>query len=328
MRRVLLAILLSLAVLLAFPSTVLAISNPDSGPFILQVDMYRHLLEDDDLLVVGRYNWPYSVGPPDTAPTETIAQSAFVRLMDGATELASGTVYSYYRNGWGYGSFSLYLDMAAAAGLWNTALTVELAGSPTLTWTGGGAHVATTTVLNWHSTVSSTATQAILYSYFTSWGNTLGDYWNISLITSLASGDKLSSYGEAYFTNVVLGLRTMVPALFSGAVVTPQYTDITYPTTGAEAAKAAWPFDFGGLSQYFGMPSDDEVFRTLLAFVIIFIVCAVMVRYSVPPLYATFAGFTLLFVLAVPGFISLVIVGGVTFLIVLLSGMVFALRRT
>jgi len=322
-----LALVIVVLMLLAFPFSVLAISVPDSGPFILNVDIYRHVLESDDILVHGQYNWPYSVGPPDTAPAETVTQSVFVRLMNGATEVAGSTIYSYYRRGWGYGSFSMYLDAASAVGLWGTGLTVEVRGSPTLSWTGGTNYVVTTNVLNWNATANGSATRVMMYSHIISWASTLGDYWNLALVVGYADGDRFSSYGEAYFPNAISGLRVLVPQLFSGSVETPQYTDITYPTTGADAYKSAWPFNFGGISEYFGMPSDDEVFRTLIAFLIIFVVCAVMVRYGAPPPFALFAGFGLLFVLAIPGFISTVIVGGAMFLIVLLTGMVFILRR-
>ena len=89
-----------------------------------------------------------------------------------------------------------------------------------------------------------------------------------------------------------------------------------------------WPFDFGGISQWLGMPSNDDVFRTLIAFVVIFIVGMVMVRQGVPSGAALFACFALLFVLAIPGFVSMVLVGGLMFVIILLTGMVFLLRRS
>ena len=328
-RRLLLALAsVVLLVLLQVPKTVNAISGPDTGPYILQVDVYRHLLEIDDTLVLGRYNWPYDIGPPDTAPTETIAQSVFARLLNGSTEVARSVLPWYYRRGWGYGSFSMYLDAVQSAGLWDAGLAVELLGSPTLEWVGGKNPMASTGVLNWHATTASITTQLLVYNNLISWASTLGDYWNAALVTEYVGGNKLSSYGEIYFTSVIPDLRTMVPQLFSGSLEVTEYTDVEYPQTGIEAAKAAWPFDFGGISQYVGLPSNDEVLRTLLAFMIIFVVCAELVRRNVPSLYALFAGYALLFVLAVPGFVSLVIVGGSAFLVVLLTGMVFVLRRS
>jgi len=110
-------------------------------------------------------------------------------------------------------------------------------------------------------------------------------------------------------------------------VETPQYTDTEWTETGANATAGAWPFNFGGISVYFGMPSSDTTLRSLLAFVIIAIVAGVMVSKGVPVPHTTLASFGLLIALAVPGFISLVLVGGVVFVLVLLTGMVFLLRR-
>lgn len=319
--RTTLALVFFLILSLSTAIPAFAIDPPDEGPYIIQVDIYRHVLEDDDILVHGRYNWPYAA-----APTETITQAVFARLMNGADEVARTTIYSYYNRGWGYGSFSMYLNAADAAGLWGTGLTVETLGSPTLDW-GGDPPSAITAVINWRATASTTATQALMYAHFISWATTLGDYWSVALTGQYAGETKLSSYGEAYFTNVVEGLRVMCPQLFSSILEVPSYEDIDHSTAGSENMSGNWPFDFGGISEYFGMPSSDEVLRTLIAFVIIFVVCSVMVGRGIPTSYALFGGFALLFVLAVPGFISLVIVGGVVFVVIIFAGLVFLLRR-
>jgi hypothetical protein len=120
----------------------------------------------------------------------------------------------------------------------------------------------------------------------------------------------------------------MVPSLFSGAVETPTYTDVTYNTTASDEAMDEWPYDMGGISEWFGLPSSDEVLRTIIAFIIIFIIAMVMVRQGIPTQFVLFACFALLFVLAVPGLISKLIVGAACFVVILLTGLVFLLRRT
>lgn len=322
-RRVALALLATFVVVLLCPGVVAAISVPDSGPYLLQIDAYRHLLEDDDLLIVGRYNWPYA-----SPPTETITQTVFVQLLDGDTGLAYCSPYAYYNRGWGYGSFSMYLDASEASGYWEGNLTVEMRGSPTLTWTGGTNYVVTTNTINWWDAASHTVTQTLMYAQLAAWANTLGDYWSVALVSFYADGAKFSSYGEEYFTNVIPGLRAMVPNLFAGAMETPSYTDVTYNTSAAAAMQDNWPFDMGGISEWLGMPSNDEVFRTLIAFGVIFIVGMVMVKQGVSTAPALLACFTLLFVLAVPGFISMILVGGILFAIILMTGVVFLLRRS
>ena len=322
-RRRLAVLLVFVLSLLLSPLSVCAIANPDSGPFILKTSIYRHLLENDDLLVHSWYSWPYSAGPPDTIPAETITQAVFARLLNGATEVATGTAYSYHRRGWGYGSLSMYLNAADAVGLWGLNLTVEFRGSPTLTWTGAGNHIATTPSVVWVYSASISATQLMLYTDLMAWASTLGDYWGYALVTTYPGSDKLSGYGEAYFPNAITGLRTMVPQLFVGVAETPEYTEIEYTA----AVTSAWPFDFSGLSVYFGLPNDDEVLRTIIAFIIIFAICSIMVARGIPVNLALFSGFALFVVLSVPGFISRVMVGGAVFLIVLIFGAVFLLRR-
>ena len=327
-RSLLLLVVLTLVLFVSMPLSVWAISIPDSGPYIIQVNMYRHLLEDDDLLVHIQYNWPYAVGPPDTAPTETIAQSAFVRLLDGTTELARSTIYWCHRRGWGYGSASMYLDASSATGLWSDNLTAELRGSPTLTWTGGDVPVATTTVLLWNASTSIGITRLLVHSHLLSWAKTLGDYWSVVLTQETADGTKLSSYGETFFTNAIPNLRLMVPSLFSAYVEVPQYVDIEYTDVGVNATATAWPFDFSGLSVYLGMPDRDDTLRSLAAFVIIATVCGVMISRGIPVPHTTLAGFGLLVALAVPGFVNVLLLAGVVFVLVLVFGMVFLLRRT
>ncbi len=467
MKRLLL-ILPLLYLLLASP--VYAISSPDSGPYITQVDVYRHSLESDDMLVVARYNVPYT-----SVPDEAISQAYIGRLVSGSTELARVSPYSYYNKGYGYGVFSMYLDAASAAGLWEDPLTVELRGSPTLAWlattatsavtgavaddggsqtdqttaannattndmtllpatpaihdayyygddnmfsiitqnigTAGagswtfaweyyngsgwtllsgvvdgtdaftaptGNHDVTFTVpsdwtattiqsisaywirarvydyvsittqplgtqcwvnsdataplvatssLNWRSTTSASATQSLMYSNLIAYADELSDYWSVALTTSTAAGTKLSSYGETYFTNTITGLRTMCPALFSAAVTVPQYEDIEWQMGGAEATKAAWPLDWSGVSEWIGMPGDDEVFRTLIGFGLVFLLCSIMVATTNRADFALLAGYGMLFVFAVPGWISPVIVAGFTFLSVVVGGLVFILGK-
>ena len=77
------------------------------------------------------------------------------------------------------------------------------------------------------------------------------------------------------------------------------------------------------MSQYFGLPSSDEVFRTLIGFVIVFAISALIMAKTNRTDFAMLAGFGLLIVLAVPGWISPIIVAGFAFLAVLGAALVF-----
>ena len=109
MKKLSTLLLLLLLVLVVPMSAHAAINVPDSGPFITRVDIYRHALEIDDMLVVARSNIPYV-----NVPTETISQAFTGRLLDGSTELARVSPYSYYNSGYDYGMFSMCLDAASA----------------------------------------------------------------------------------------------------------------------------------------------------------------------------------------------------------------------
>jgi len=304
---------------------LLGIAAPDSGPFLTRVDIYRHCLETDDMLVVVRYNIPYDVGPPDTIPTETVTQAFIGRFMNGSTELARVSPYSYYRRGYSYGAFSMYLD-AASAPDWEGDYTVKLEGSPTLEWDPSTPSVSTGSMY-WRATTSTSTTQALLYAHLIAYANELSDYWSIALTSTTSGGEVLSSYGEVYFVSVVAELGTMCSRLFAAGVTTPQYTDVDWQRSQSEATKAAWPFDWGGMSEYFGLPSNDEVFRTLVGFVIVFCLCAMIMARTSRPDFAMLAGYGLIIVLAVPGWMSPVIVAGFTFLSVLGAALVFILGK-
>ena len=324
MKKFIVSLLVVLLTLALLPQVAFAISVPDSGPFILRVDAYRHVLETDDLLIVVRYNVPYA-----TVPDKTITQAYIGRLMDGTTELARTSPYAFYKKGYGHGLFSLYLDSVSAP-VWGGAYTVELRGNPTLDWTPAGSAppVATTSSINWRGTATAAATQTLMYSHLIAYADELSNYWGVLLTVLTPAGLRLSSSGAAYFENAIPRLRTMCAALFAEGVIVPAYEDLTWRRTLADATVAAWPFDAGGISAWFGLPANDEVFRTLVAFIIVFFLCALIVAKTNRPDFAMLAGYGLLIVLAVPGWISPVLVAGFAFLSVVATGLVFVLGKT
>ena len=218
--------------LLLMPSVaVLAIANPVSGPTIEQVDIYRHCLEDDDMLVVVQY-YVWYTDVVAALPDETITQSFLGRLLNGG-EITNVAPYSYYLKGYQHGIYSMYLTATEAAGLWEDPLDVELSGNPTLAWPGDPPST-TTAVLNWHATTTARATEILLSNTIVGIANQLSDYWGMALTDSVAGGSILSSYGEQYFTNAIPNLHTMCPDIFSGAVEAFVYVPETYEQSGRD----------------------------------------------------------------------------------------------
>ncbi len=326
MKKLLTSSVLALLLTLVSTQSVFAISVPDSGPFVLRVDVYRHTLELNDMLVVVRYNIPYA-----TAPTETVAHTFIGRLMRGATELARVLPYAFFHRGYGHGMFSLYLDPASAPA-WGGAYTVELRGNPVLGWTSRGWAVsppfAATTSIHWRSTATIAATQTLMYAHLIAYADELSGRWGILLTALTPAGKTLSSTGATYFESAIPRLRVMCPALFPVGVAVPVYEDVAWTRSLAAATLAAWPFDAGGISAWLGMPRDDMVFRTLIAFALVFMLCGLIVTATNRTDFAMLAGYGLLIVLAVPGWISPVLVAGVTFLSVVAVGLVFILGKT
>ena len=137
--RLLAVIVLAFIPLVSLSTPVLAIANPDSGPTIESVHIYRHTLEQDDTLIVVQYYLDYT-----TNPTETINQAFFGRFMSaGGVGLANVAPYAYYDKGYSHGVFSMYLD-ASYVSYWETACTVRFEGNPTLDWQGLAATSAMT----------------------------------------------------------------------------------------------------------------------------------------------------------------------------------------
>jgi len=240
------ALTLALMLLLSLASPVLAIANPDSGPTIEQVDVYRHCLESDDMLVVVQYFVDYTVNP-----AETINQAFLGRLIaaDGVTVLANVAPYSYYDKGYDHGVYAVYLGAVEAAGHWGTACTISFEGNPTLAWPGDPPKVTTPT-LNWHATTTSQATELLLGSNVLTIANTLSDYWGIAwaLVTETVEGTKLSSFGDQYFTNAIPYLREMVPNIFLGGIVAPEWEESRYVGSATSTMTGAVADDGGTMT--------------------------------------------------------------------------------
>jgi len=131
--RLLTAFTLASIFLLLSVLPVLAITSPDVGPTIDRVDVFRHCLEVDDMMVLVRYHLDYNTDPP-----ETINQAYIGTFMDGIVELARVSPYTFYDKSYNHGVFSMYLD-AGDAPAWNGAYTVTLEGNPVLDWQSLGA---------------------------------------------------------------------------------------------------------------------------------------------------------------------------------------------
>src|SRR3990172_12229174 len=116
-------------ILLASPVTALAtpLASPTSYS-ISSVTVYSPALESNDQLYIVQFSVIYGSLPPTDA-----SQAWIIRLMNGATELATAAPYAFYNSGYATGVVSFYLP-AALAPAWGGAYTVILEPNPTLSW--------------------------------------------------------------------------------------------------------------------------------------------------------------------------------------------------
>ena len=225
--RFTLLIIIALAISLTFITPAFAIANPDT----LQVDAvyaYHNLTEYGDQLYLIEYYNHYA-----TIPTETVSQAFVVNLyaINGTTILKSTIPYAYYRKGYDRGYASIYFTAAQAVVLtWGAAYTVKMLG--TVPPFAIAPSSAAKTIDYWSTFTSpwdchKELAARIIYSAYI-----LNTSWNIATTQSLTSettaGTKLSTYGEAYFGNVIVDLKLMASQAFYAYASTPDNYKVDY----------------------------------------------------------------------------------------------------
>ena len=213
------SLILAMAVLLLTATPVMAaVAQPDTID-IAEVHAYRHCLEDDDLLIIVKYHLDYTTNPDDS-----IEYTYLGRLMNGTTQLAAVTPYSYYDLGYDWGIFSFYFD-ASSAPAWEGSYTVRLEGNPGLDWDGGIPPLEQTSSITWHATTTQGATEVLLETKILSLADDLSDRWALTLTQEVTGGTVLSTAGVQYFTNSISNLRDMVPDVFPSGVEPVEFVE-------------------------------------------------------------------------------------------------------
>lgn len=260
-------------------TTVLAIANPSSSQVYSPVYIYRHLLEDNDMLVVAKYNITYSANPD-----ENVTQAYLGRIRDDSNVLGSRAPYTYYNDGYGDGIFSIYFS-AADAPTWGQTYTVEIVGNPVLHWPGSPPVSGTqTTSSSWIDTSTHNSTIARMGPQLLTWASELETSWNLDMVQESASGLILTStYGVPYFTNVIANLRTMGVDVFPSGVDVPEVVDESftqsYSTSLADFTASRWSGTsygtaFDDLSSWVGISS---LYLRSILFIILVVVAGYII---------------------------------------------------
>ena len=344
MRRALLSILTIISSLawLLIPQPALAAMLEPLSVSIYDKAVYRHLLEDDDFLFILPYSVTYAA-----TPDVNIDKAFIFEMYDptGATLLGSALTYPYQDRGYGPGIVSFYF--AASSGpVWDAANIVRVLENPS----------QFDTPVYWdfpmsaadYSTAATQATnQAELRTKIQAIATDLGISWTLTLLTQDEEGITLSSYGEDYFRNSILGLQTMCLALFSVQMATPDFSDTSWEYTVANTFLTRYTGTFIGnaMTGFAGLTSADTnaTMNTIALLFFAALICFEMAwtknkqsrgyQISSKPFAATIYsasmdGFALLILMTLYGAFSMVLNGLMAFLAIFILGVVMLLNRS
>lgn len=243
--------------------------DPDSPPTIEEINVYQHLRELNDMLVVVYANIPYA-DLPDLPVTQTFIWRHI--STDNVTEFGSTVGNNYHDDGYGYNVSSFYYTAANVTsqfppGFWGTSYTIRLSGNPAAFDTppiynftiNAGDYSSATTIADAQAELAARIL-AIAADLDTKWG--LASVY--SLLTQNETATVLSIYGEAFFRGAIYGIQSMAPTVFSVIIriidieprewdeeysenLTGQWAD-TWADTAQEAGKVLFGTDYDLLS--------------------------------------------------------------------------------
>ena len=210
-----------------FPVAVFAIADPDTPPTVNGVYVYD--LTNGGVGVLVDYYLDYAVPPTETA---TEAFMAIFIDTDGATQLKSVAPFAYDDGGYGHGCIWIEFTAAEvlALGIDRTDVAlynIWLIGNPMLAWAGDPPK--TIAGIGYWQPVD-TVTSTLLALRILDLADDIQRDWLIDLITVIPSGNKLSTYGVEYFTNVIPNLRDYAPNVFAAGEYAPVDVNTDYNT--------------------------------------------------------------------------------------------------
>jgi len=269
-RRIFISMLVAILAALLISSPVYADTpDPDDTPALVQVDVYRNLLETGDRLYLAYINIPYAT-LPDTDVTDTF----ILRLIDtdGTTVLGSTVGYAFNDDGYGYNVWSMYFD-AAAALTWEALYTLRLSGNPAVFDTppvynfsiGAGDYT---------SLVTSAENKAGLATRIIAIADDLDNKWALAVASSLLAeteaGTVLSIYGESFFKGCIYGLQALAPAAFAYVIYNVEITDRTWSSNYTDVLQDQWAGTWveearTGSTDFFGTSFDLLTLLLLMA---------------------------------------------------------------
>ena len=263
---------LIVALVLLLPGAVSAQAAPDDL-IILSAQGYTGALEEDDLLLVVRYDIAYA-----SPPSQLVSDTFIGRFLVDTTDKNSTELFPFSQRGYNQGVFSFYwtaLQATTDSVEYNNPngenYIVRLQGKPGVF--PGGVPAINTSTITWRTRLE-LRTDIIALAQALQ-----GDAdWVTEELSLIVTGDQtqFTSDGEEYFATVIPRLASMEPALFESAVA------ILLPVTRTPANSYAEDLDDFWVGYWVDTNLQSiadnfqislVVIKTFLAFIGMLIVC-------------------------------------------------------
>lgn len=252
---------ISIAVILLITTAipVFAIESPDAFS-INAIYAFRNVKETGDMLFLIDQTVDYNTLPAENA--YSAVQTDFIDE-DGVTVIANGTIFAFYKYGYGRSAMILYFSAAnctANAMVWLDAFDFTMRGNPALVWTSG-APTTTANIDYWSTETAVVDVQTELAARIISVTQTLNEAWEYSgttntLLEYTTGGLMLSETGQAYWLGVAPGLNNIAPDAFGVRIEVPDVHKREYGNQGAldlAAQLIGTPWDLTPLATELGM---------------------------------------------------------------------------
>ena len=261
-----------LALVLLVPGTVSAQAAPDALT-ILSVQGYTGALEDDDLLLVVRYDIEYA-----SPPSQLVSDTYIGRFLVDTTDRNSTELFPFSQRGYNQGLFSFYwtaLQVVSDSVEYNNPndenYIIRLQGKPGVF--PGGVPAINTSTITWRTRLELRTDIIALAEALQ------GDPdWVTEELSLIVTGDQtqFTASGEEYFATVIPRLASMEPSLFESAVAILLPVTRTPTNTYADDLEGFWADywvdeNLGNVADNFRM--SLVVLKTALAFIAMLIVC-------------------------------------------------------
>lgn len=219
--------LLAVLALTVFAGPVYATDLPDSSPTLDGIQIYRNVLEDDDMFIFIKEDTPYA-SPPTTDYDE-----AFIWQLYDTTdtiELARAVGYAY--NDYGYNENIIGFYFAADdAPAWGGAYYLKLTGTP-IAFSTPPVYQFPIESGDYSSLTDQDDVQIAISNQVIEWAEDLNSEWGLDpddyLTASGQTTQSLSLEGETFFRGAVYGIQSLAPYAFQLVTLNVTNTERTW----------------------------------------------------------------------------------------------------